>query len=353
MAVFLQSLLRTAAGFALAAALIASPAAAQRPKKPAPAPAKPAVQEPAAKPCPFVRPDDPSHRIILHDGNYQMTGNCELIGERVHYMSTERSEWEDLPNSLVDWDATRQYELGQTPAKRNTEVADIDAEEAAERKAEEDKSPEIKPGLRLPSQGGIFLLDYYRDNPELLELVQNGGQINANRARNVLRAAINPLAKSKQTIEIKGPHAQVQAHVPQPAIYVNIDMDQDPRTGPGAHDLSNHFRIVRATPKKDSRVVGAIEIALYGKVSQKENYVPATAKPLNSQWIELVPARPLEPGEYALVEMLGKDVNMYVWDFGVNPTAPENASAWKPAPLPNTETGTRQSPVLDKRPPKD
>jgi hypothetical protein len=86
-------------------------------------------------------------------------------------------------------------------------------------------------------------------------------------------------------------------------------------------------------------------------VSQKQSYVQTRSEPLNSQWIKVVPAQPLDPGEYALVEMLGKDVNMYVWDFGVSPTAPENASAWKAAPVRNTETGSRESPALNKRPP--
>lgn len=315
-------------------------------------PAKPAAVEPAAKPCPFALPDSPSHRIVLKDGNYQRASKCEVIGDRVHYMSAERSDWEDLPVSLVDWEATNKYELGQVdPPKMSAEIAAVDAEEAAERRLEEEKSPEIKPGLRLPSQGGIFLLDIYRDNPELIELVQNGGQLNQNRKSNILRAAINPLSKARQTIEIKGPRAAVQAHVPQPAIYVNIDTDQDARTGPS--DVSNRFRIVRATSRKDARVVGAIEVAVYGKVSQKENYVPTRSEPLNRQWIKVVPAQPLDPGEYALVEMLGKDVNMYVWDFGVSPSAPENASAWKPAPVANTETGTRESPALNKRPPNE
>jgi hypothetical protein len=342
-------------GLAATALVLAAPLVAQqRTRKPAPKPApKPAASEPAGKPCPFARPDDPSHRLVLRDGNYQMVSKCEVLGDRVHYMSAERYDWEDVPTSLVDWDATKKFELGLASPRRSAEAAAVDAEEAAERKREEAKSPEIKPGLRLPSQGGVFLLDVYRDNPELVELVQSGGEINQNRKSNVLRAAINPLSKAKQTIEIKGAHAQVQSHVPQPVIYVNIDMDQNPQTGPGARDMFDHFRIVRATTKKDSRVVGAIEIAIYGKVSQKQNYVATRTEPLTSEWFKVVPAQPLEPGEYALVEMLGKDVNMYVWDFGVSPTAPENPSAWKPAPVRDTTTGTQQTPVLNQRPPKD
>jgi hypothetical protein len=333
-------------------AVLVLPAFAQRPKS-SKAPSKPAAAEPAGKPCPFARPDDPTHRLVLRDGNYQTATKCEILGDRVHYMSAERYEWEDLPYSLVDWDKSKQYELGLATPKPNAEIAAADAEEEAERKKEEAKSPEIKPGLQLPSQGGIFLLDYYRDNPELIELVQNGGQINQNRKSNILRAAINPLSKAKQTIEIKGTHAQVQAHVPQPAIYVDIDTDQDVQTGASSKDLSDHFKIVRLERKKDTRVVGAIEVAVYGKVTQKASYIPTHAEPVTSEWIKVVPTQPLEPGEYALVEMLGKDINMYVWDFGINPTAPENASAWKPAPVRENETGTPETPVLNPRPPKN
>src|ERR1035437_6529901 len=44
-------------------------------------------------------------RLILKDGSYQSIVKYEVQGNRVHYLSAERYEGEDIPGSLSDWAA--------------------------------------------------------------------------------------------------------------------------------------------------------------------------------------------------------------------------------------------------------
>src|SRR5580692_1449440 len=166
-----------------------------------------------------------ARRLILKDGSYQSVTKYEVHGDRVRYYSAERGEWEEVPNSMVDWDATEKFEQGRQEGKPAPEAVELDKELEAERQAERARSPEVAPGLRLPDEGGIFLLDTYENQPQLAEVQQSGGDLEKNSKSNILRAVINPLAGSKQTIELPGPHSRIQSHTTVPSLYINIDLN--------------------------------------------------------------------------------------------------------------------------------
>jgi hypothetical protein len=285
-------------------------------------------------------------RLILKDGSYQMATKWEIKGDRVRYLSAERDEWEELPNSLVDWAATDKFEKDRAAGVPAPEAVEIDKEAEAERLAEEARTPEVAPGLHLPDDGGMLLLDTYQTQQQLVVLQQNTGEINRNMKTNILRSAINPIASSKQTIELDGLHASVQAHALLPSIYVSLDQDQGlnvgSQSGPqqGQQPVQpqqpwDRFQVVRVQSKKGKRIIGDIKINPLGKTTQEQTLIPTTSRRLTGGWVKVTPVSPLEPGEYAVVEMLGKDgMNTYVWDFGVNPSAPANTSTLKPEPPP-------------------
>jgi len=294
-----------------------------------------------------------ARRLILKDGTYQAVTKYEIHGDRVRYFSAERGEWEEVPNSMIDWDATEKFEQGRNQGNFRPEAAELDKQIEAERKAEQEHSPEVAPGLHLPDEGGIFLLDTYNNQPQLAELQQSGGEVDKNSKSNVLRTAINPLAGSRETIELPDAHAKVQSHTTVPSIYINVDTNNNndgapaiaqvhgepPPATPGNRNSNNdRFKMIRVDVKGGKRMVGAVKIAVNGKTNADERFVLSTVTAIAGGWVKLTPTEPLAPGEYAIAEMSGKDgMNLYVWDFGVNPAAPANALTWKPVPAPKKD----------------
>jgi hypothetical protein len=289
-------------------------------------------------------------RLILKDGSYQTVTKWEISGNRVRYYSAERYSWEEIPTELVNWPATEKYnrERDTERATGLQQLTKVDAEGGVPEPAL------AAPGLRLPDGGGVFLLDTYQNQPQLLELAQSSGELNRHTGKNILRAAVNPVAlSSKQTIELKGERAKVQSHVAQPVIYADVDSgdsetSSQPQPAKSGAAPAQRYGIVRVERKKGLRVVGNLNVALYGKVTQKESWIKTTATPVG-EWIKLTPDEPLTAGEYAVVELLEKgQINLYVWDFGVDPSAPANPNAWTPRHA--AQGLDDKAPNLEKRP---
>ena len=301
-------------------------------------------------------------RLILKDGTYQVVSQYQVVGDRVRYKSAERGgEWEEVPSNLIDWPATdkwnKEHEPGALAAAEaarekaeQSDAAEIDKEEAAERASERARMPVVSPGLRLPDESGVWVLDNYHGTPELVRMPQSNGDLNKDLGHNVLKAAINPMGGSKQLIQIDGDHAKVQLHVNQPELYVALDVNDD-NTAPedalkvDTHGASSkekdknnyssptsHYVIVRVQQHRNLRVVAAMNISMLGKVSHSENIVETTSQIMpGGHWMKVVPKEPLSFGEYALMEVLTpQEVNLDVWDFGVDPPSPENKNVLTP-----------------------
>lgn len=312
-----------------------------------------------------------NQRLVLKDGSYQVVTKYQRTGDRVRYFSAERSQWEELPADLVDWAATAQYAKDHAPGAHaapaqtpdttvpaqtpgtvqapvspaNPEAAEIDKEEQAERS----RTPYVKPGLRLPDEEGIWVLDTFRDQPELVALLQNNGVVNRQTGHNIVRTTLNPLGGMQQTITIPGSESKVRLHIADPEFYVSLTTADEPADssavvvethGAGSmkdknvSSASSQYAIVRVRSnfKRDNRDVSGVKIAMGGKVSQTEDVVATRAEVLpGNHWLKLVPQQPLTIGEYALMEVLAPgEVNLSVWDFRIDPQSPDNKNALMP-----------------------
>lgn len=306
-----------------------------------------------------LKPDVPgmatNHRLILKDGTYQLVRKYEVVGDRVRYISIERSgEWEELPESLVDWDATRKWERDHasqveeaSPAMK--EAADIDKEEAAERQEAISRRPEVAKGLELPDEDGVFALDTYQGSPELVEMLPS--ELNANTKSKHGLNTLNPMASSNASLELDGAHAKVHLHVNDPVLYLSLNARDDAEqvvshamtvntSGAkevasrkhGAHSATSGFAIVRVDERRAIRVVGAIHMNSAGTVTQEEYVIPTKVDVLpGKHWLKITPAQQLTIGEYALVEILSaSDINQSVWDFRVDPQLGDNPASLGP-----------------------
>ena len=310
------------------------------------------------KPLP-LKPSVPgmsrNHRLILKDGTYQLVRDYQIVGERVRYLSQERGEWEEIPSSLVDWDATRKWEkehadlVQQDTSPAMKEAEEIDKEESAEREAQKARMPEVAHGLELPDEDGVFALDTFHGTPELVELTPTDLSLDTKTKKGI--AVLNPLAGQKASLELEGSHAKVHLHVNDPAIYVSLGLNDTaepvlshPLTVQtsgakavnggkhGAHSQQSGFVIVRVDERQSMRIVGAVHMSATGTVTQDENTIPTKVEVVpGKHWLKIVPQQDLGIGDYALVEIISpSDISESVWDFRVNPVLGDNIGSIGP-----------------------
>jgi hypothetical protein len=244
-------------------------------------------------------------KLILRDGTFQLAREYSVESDRVRYWSVERSQWEEIPAALVDWDATHKAEAEQATQDAALK-AKIHASDLAQRTKDidVDRSLEIKPGLFLPDGVGFYALE----GKLIFEMKQSQAESKLSAGREVERIKSGvPLIPSKRTMDIPGEHAALRLATAEPEFFMRPADQREPR-----------FRLLRAQIKGGRRVIDSISIRFTGEEKHKATDVEIqTWTPATGVFRYTVDER-LEPGEYAFVEMTADGISSFVWDFGVD-----------------------------------
>jgi hypothetical protein len=288
------------------------------------------------------------HRLILTDGSYQQVRRWEIKGDRVRFISAERNGvWEELPVSLVDWAATEKFSHAHTDEGREETAASddaraVDAEEAAEKAEITSRTPQVAPRLNLPNRDGVWVLDYFRNQPELVTLEQNSGDVNQQTGHNVQRGQISPPPR-KAEVRLDGEGSRVHLHGNQPVFYVSLTGGDD-SAGPDALTVSapdmktpgavsspkSRYAIVEVDPRRNYRVITNAALSQLGHQSEFVTEMTTTVLP-GGHWMKVVPRQKLTIGQYALMELLGpREANLAVWDFAIDPQSGDNRNTILP-----------------------
>lgn len=245
-------------------------------------------------------------KLILTDGTFQLAREYTVEGDRVRYWSVERSQWEEIPRNLVDWDATHKAEAEQ--ASQDAELkAKIHASQMAQltKDIDVDRSLEIKPGLFLPDAVGFYALD--RDKL-IREMKQSEAVVKTSTGREVEKIISGvSLIPGKKTMEIPGERAAMRLTTAEPEFFMRPPDAREPR-----------IRLLRAQVKGGHRLIDSISVRITGE--EKHNTSDIEIQPWTpaSGVFRYTVDQRLEPGEYAFVEMTADGINGYVWDFGID-----------------------------------
>lgn len=269
-------------------------------------------------------------KLYLKDGTYQLVKSYEVHGDRVRFYSVERSDWEEMPASLVDFEATkRAQQEEQVSAKKDLEEARKIDKEHFEKPAE--MGFEVSPGIRLPAQEGVYAFDGVR----VIRLIQSSAEVVKDKKRAALLLALpGPLVKNRSLVVLDGPRAAVRILVAQPVFYVYF------ADGAGAR-----LDLIPVKANKNSRMVEKIESGIgVGQAGESRTALPVERVQLAPGLFRLKPTQELDLGEYALGELVGEKLNLDLWDFGIDGALDRN----NPQGL--SPTGDKP-PVIRRKPP--
>ncbi len=259
---------------------------------------------------------------MMKDGSFQLARSYERKGDRVRYYSVERGDWEEIPATMVDWDATAKAEADAEKVDAAL-VSKIHTQEEAtkiETTLDVDASLQVAPGVFLPPGEGMFAIEGKSVTP----IPQVGADIK-NDKKTQLKRILSPLPviPSKQNVEIPGPRAKLRVTTAVPEFYlreVQPDYENDSALERTRRQSTSgpDVELIRATVKGNKRLLESIRTLFGENVGDERKTISIQEWEVARTVYRFTLSEPLPPGEYALAEMLPDGMNLFVWDFGVD-----------------------------------
>ena len=267
-------------------------------------------QGPAASEQQATAPAMPrGKKLMLKDGTFQLVREYHVEGDRVRYYSIEQMGWEEIPESLVDWDATKK--VGMDEAKHDVEVIAKARTTDTARNAEPldiDASIEIAPKVFLPPGNGLFEFDgkaIYPLSPADPDIKYSMTQ----RLKQVLVPI--PIVPTRHTVSLDGERSKFRMRSDSVEFYMRTADGHEP-----------NLDLIRAKVHGGKRSLENLDQLFGQKAASGRIMLPMLRWEFARGVYRFTIYHALDPGEYALVETIESGgSNVYIWDFGVDPTA--------------------------------
>jgi len=239
-------------------------------------------------------------KLYFKDGSDQLVREYKIENDRLNYYSVDRDEWEEVPLAIVDLDKTK-AEIKQRADDARAEAAAQEAEDKAEREARKEVAS-------VPAEPGVYLIEEQDQGPPKLTPMKVGeSKLVDNKSRTLLKVITRVPLAGKATLELDGSHAKQGTANRTPEFYFRLSEDE-------------RFGIVRLSEHKGNRVVEKVSIEpVVNEVTQTPDLVEIFRHQVADGLFKIWPQKPLEPGEYAVVEYTDDKINMQVWDFFIAP----------------------------------
>ncbi|MDP9147680.1 MAG: hypothetical protein M3N22_08465 [Acidobacteriota bacterium] len=261
-------------------------------------------------------------KLVLADGTYQLVREYQRQDDRVRYYSVERGDWEELPASLVDWDATAK--AAETNNKNSAalvaKVHKLEESKRMDNVGDIDASLPVGHGAFLPQGEGMFLVE----GASIRVLDQVASDAKTDKAR-AIEQVLSPvhLIPGKKNLILAGAHATVRLKTKSPEFYLReappdperrSQIQKSSRPGENGPDV----QLIQTKVRHSSRLIESISAFFPGVTSEKVKTISLQRWEVAGDVYRFTLGEALPPGEYVLAEMLPGGINYYVWDFGVD-----------------------------------